>query len=241
MAGKPQLSDETVALIVEGHILGMGNREIASFAGIHHKTVAHWLKQLGLMPRIQRGGPPERVRDGFSMCSKCEKVVADDEFPYVQGSSDGRRLSYCRKCRYEQWRRSVGSTPERYFRHTEWTIRKNRRGHAVSLCDGYLAGLWYAQEGLCFYTDQPLRTALYEGRDPRQASADRVDCTIGYVEGNVVLCTDRVNTVKRDVTLSEMAEWMPGWHTRIVERLPPLVSAVVAAPVEKRFARVVSK
>ncbi len=38
----------------------------------------------------------------------------------------------------------------------------------------------------------------------------------GYTLGNVVLCTYRANSIKRDVSLDELREWMPGWYDRLV-------------------------
>jgi hypothetical protein len=68
--------------------------------------------------------------------------------------------------------------------------------------------------------------ALGAGRDPVGVSIDRADTSLGYVPGNVVLCCARVNSIKSDATLAEMAQWMPGWHERIVNGLPELLTRV---------------
>ena len=49
-------------------------------------------------------------------------------------------------------------------------------------------------------------------------SIDRVDVTKGYTIGNVVLTTNRINRVKSDLTLEELAEWVPKWYQRVSER-----------------------
>lgn len=48
---------------------------------------------------------------------------------------------------------------------------------------------------------------------------DRIDPSKGYVIENIVLCSFRVNTVKRDVTPEEMRAWMPGWALRVERRM----------------------
>lgn len=57
---------------------------------------------------------------------------------------------------------------------------------------------------------------LGRGKSHSAASVDRVDNSIGYLVGNVVLCTTKVNLIKRDVTLDEMKDWMPGWYQRVL-------------------------
>lgn len=48
-------------------------------------------------------------------------------------------------------------------------------------------------------------------------SIDKIIPEKGYVEGNVVLCTNRVNTIKSDLSLEEMKEWIPSWYQKVVE------------------------
>ncbi|MEV6525197.1 hypothetical protein AB0M43_24910 [Longispora sp. NPDC051575] len=67
---------------------------------------------------------------------------------------------------------------------------------------------------------------LGNGVDQAQASVDRICPELGYTMGNVVLCTFRANSVKRDVTLDELAAWMPGWAHRVALVLPALLTRV---------------
>lgn len=51
------------------------------------------------------------------------------------------------------------------------------------------------------------KTCYYTGKKFSQSNIrtiDRVDNSIGYVEGNVVACTKAVNELKRDLTMREM-------------------------------------
>lgn len=201
------------------HSDGLGNREIARKLQVPHWYIAKQLKKYGLVTNVLRGSPPTPVDATHSLCNKCNRVIENTAFPYVQGRADGRRLSYCRDCRYKQTRQAMGSNPVSYFRDKTSRVRRNRRNLPCDLSDGYLLERWYIQEGKCFYTDQDLVLTLTSGKGPLTPSIDRVDTTRGYLEGNVVICSDRVNAIKRDVTLEEMYEWMPGWYERAAEYL----------------------
>lgn len=211
------------------------NREIAATVGCTHRTVAYWLNKKGLKPHLSRGVPPERVDADHSRCRKCNDVQANDQFPFVRGRVDGRRLSICRACRAKDAREALGATPESYFndrerrmRNGERGSRPNRRHLAFDLPSGYLAALWRWQQGLCFYTGSLMKLGLGVGHDPYGVSIDRVDPEQGYLVGNVVLCCRRVNTIKSNLTLDELAEWITPWYVQIETRLPALLAEVEA-------------
>ena len=58
----------------------------------------------------------------------------------------------------------------------------------------YLMGLYATQKGFCFYSG----VEMYCGPRiwPHTMSVDRLDPKLGYVKGNVVLCTYESNTSK---------------------------------------------
>jgi hypothetical protein len=229
-------------MILKLHAEGHPNREIALGAGCHHNTVRKVLKDVGLRSNVLKGEPPERVDDKQSRCRECREVVPNEEFPFVKNFADGRRLAICRKCRYRRGRQAVASDPARYFADREGRMARGGRGArpsrqdiSYSLPPGYLHGLWLYQVGLCFYTDRPMRMAYAAGRSPDGVSIDRVDPAAPYEVGNVVLCCSRVNSIKSDVTPDELADWMPGWHARVLNGLPDLVSSV--QPIDDGVAR----
>jgi hypothetical protein len=67
----------------------------------------------------------------------------------------------------------------------------------------YLASLWLAQEGRCFYTGRPMTLTGYLTR-PNAFTVDRKRPALGYVRGNLVLCCAVVNRVKQDLTIKEL-------------------------------------
>lgn len=221
---------------------GLTNREIAAVVGCTHRTVGYRLREMGLVSHLLRGTPPERVDNDHSRCRRCGEVQPNDQFPFVYGRADGRRLSTCRACRAADARRSLGASPESYFNARQGRLKNGERGRRPSrqsisynLPDGYLAALWHWQNGLCFYTDKPMKMGLGVGRDPYGVSIDRVDPSRGYEEGNVVLACARVNSVKNDLTPAEMAEWIPSWFERVEMRLPQVVAEV--RPAEDNWPR----
>jgi hypothetical protein len=54
-------------------------------------------------------------------------------------------------------------------------------------------------EPICFYTGKPFEETGIFSR-----SFDRIDSSLGYVEGNVVACTVDINTKKSNLTLKEI-------------------------------------
>lgn len=195
---------------------GLHRVEVAQRLGCHPQTVTRNLQRAGVLlsKTRERGMPPPRVDEQHSLCAKCGSIVPNEEFPWLRSAEDGRRLSYCRKCRYRQARENL--TPQSYWADKLSRVRRNQRGYACDLPDGYLWELWQKQDGRCFYTDARMEIQLGRGKSHSAASVDRVDNSIGYLVGNVVLCTTKVNLIKRDVTLDEMKDWMPGWYQRVL-------------------------
>jgi hypothetical protein len=228
----PELETKVIAKYNEG----LSNREIAAALGCHHSRVGYFLKKNGLIPHIRRGTPPEPVDSEHSRCRQCDGVQPNDQFPFVRSRIDGRRLSICLTCRASDARAAISASPRAYFAEREGRMRRGERGASrrrarfrFDLPDGYLLALWKWQQGLCFYTGKLMTMALGEGINPFGVSIDRVDPVDHYAVGNVVLCCCRVNSVKSDLTLDELAEWIPSWHRQVVERLPLLAAEVTAA------------
>lgn len=215
---KYNVDEETLRKL---HSEGLGNREIGRRLEVPHWKIGRELKRLGLTTNVLRGAPPEPVDELHSRCSKCQNVVLNTDFPYVQGRADGRRLSYCKKCRYRQYRQNTLSSPERYWRERTNQIRRRsaEKGTPFNLPEDYLYSLWVQQDGKCFYTDVVMDAVFDRGLRSTSASVDKVEIPKGYIIGNIVLCTSRANSIKYDQTLEELRLWMPTWYERLESRL----------------------
>lgn len=94
--------------------------------------------------------------------------------------------------------------------------KKYKETNKKELSVEYLEKLWKKQKGCCKYTKVPLILPKPQGwvvRSPFMASLDRIDSSIGYVEGNVAFVAYSVNMAKSDFTektfksfLSEIAK-----------------------------------
>ena len=78
-----------------------------------------------------------------------------------------------------------------------------------------LCSLFDKQEGLCFYTDQPMVWDRSEGYSRKALTVDRINAAKGYVADNIVLCSWRANTIKNDLTMDELQRWVPSWWQRL--------------------------
>lgn len=111
------------------------------------------------------------------------------------------------------------SDNERFCHHKQRSIRNKCKYYhqTYDLPEGYIYYLFERQEGKCFYTDIPLTLLIGEGHSPNSLSLDRVLPSGHYTKENIVLSSRRVNSIKNNITLKEMREWMPNWFNRLVK------------------------
>ena len=84
------------------------------------------------------------------------------------------------------------------------TSSKGRYGHdKCDLTIEYLLDLYAQQGGRCFYTGLELSP---EANHDRTLSIDRIDSSVGYVKGNVVLCVWDANGMKQDLKQERFIE-----------------------------------
>ena len=153
-------------------------------------------------------------------CSKCDLVKPIEEF-YLQRSNAAYpyRLSYCRRCKSLQSQLGRVSSPERYIRENinRTKRRAKSKGIPFEIDFDYVWRQYEAQNRLCFYTDREMQIKALSGLSHNSMSLDKIVPELGYVEGNVVWCVNKVNTIKNNMTLEEMSLWTPDWYRRIME------------------------
>lgn len=92
---------------------------------------------------------------------------------------------------------------------TEITRNAKQRGKEFSITKDYMTSLWNKQEGKCAISGLPLNMPVdaRKQRGPEcTASIDRIDNTIGYVEGNVQWVYKDVNRMRREYTIERYIE-----------------------------------
>lgn len=201
--------------ILHLYLSGLSIRKVSEKTGVDRKKIASILDERGIKIRYRRAVvgwvDDERIR-----CTVCEIVKHKNDFPFsTSNSRDGYYFSYCKMCRKARQR-------EDRLRRSPWTervgkirLRAKRNNIPFDLDAEYLENLWNTQNGNCFYTGYQMKNVLGEGIGTETVSVDKVIPELGYVKTNVVLCTQRANTIKNNLTLEEMKLWMPAWYARI--------------------------
>jgi len=75
------------------------------------------------------------------------------------------------------------------------------------------------QKGKCFYTGRILEWKGGNGLNRNSLSIDKIIPEKGYIQKNFVLCTHIANSVKLDLSLQEIEEWIPKWYSKIKEHI----------------------
>lgn len=229
-----RLTEEQIQQALSLHKEKKTNRAIARELGVHHHTIAAILKKHGLECNGTKRKRLERLGNGLARCSRCHQPKPETEFTVNRrGKKYEYVLSYCFECRHQQQYDNLNSDTELYLndRWHKMKVRAKQKGVSFTVTKNHLYELFARQEGKCFYTDVPLRCRVGEGYSRNAFSVDRVDSTLGYDPDNIVLCTYKANTVKTDITLEEMKEWMPGWYARVQKFLKERVAKTTLSPV----------
>lgn len=76
---------------------------------------------------------------------------------------------------------------------------KNNIKKELDITEEYLNEMYKAQEGKCYYSGIPF------SKDYRP-SVDRIDSSKGYIKGNIVICEDKINVMKSNLSIKEFKE-----------------------------------
>ncbi len=149
------------------------------------------------------------------VCSECNIEKSLNQFQFGRRNEDSQyRYSFCNTCRNRKTRRRIYSRPENYFKTRVGVIRRRYEGN-FNLTVEYLVDLYTKQQGKCFYTDVELIFGKANGLSERALSIDKINRELGYIQGNIVLCTSRANSIKYTQSLDELKEWMPTWYQKL--------------------------
>ncbi|KKN24308.1 hypothetical protein LCGC14_0896160 [marine sediment metagenome] len=121
-------------------------------------------------------------------CSICAAVKSSNEFRHLRLTC----LS-CDTSKYKNWLKTLRGRLSRMVRSAR------ERDDECDLTMKYMADRWEKQQGLCYYTGEPMKFSASK-RDPDTISIDRLVPVRGYRAGNVVLCRLVVNQLKYTMT-----------------------------------------
>jgi len=91
--------------------------------------------------------------------------------------------------------------------------RYSNKKHKMTLSVKYLKSLWEKQIGICPYTG--IKMTLPKNtldcakiRSLKKASLDRIDSSVGYIDGNVEFVCMAINNAKNNFTKKEMEDFL---------------------------------
>jgi hypothetical protein len=157
------------------------------------------------------------TKNGTALCSKCGEEKEIFQFPPSQGGK--YRITFCYACRHKQIRSSTNKNIEKFFQYKINKLKSNKKNVNIDISYTDLLDIYLSQNKKCFYTGEDLDWGLGKGVTRNTLSIDRLIPENGYVKENIVLCIYKANTVKNDLTLSELKEWTPSWYKKIERKL----------------------
>jgi len=140
----------------------------------------------------------ERKRLEYHLESPKQRAQRVARSRRYQESEKAKRTAY-------RWRTT---TVMGYANKKLTTIRANskKRGLKVTITPKYLRNMLAKQEGLCTITGREL-LMVTDTNNLDSLSVDRIDCSKGYIRGNVQLLTRQANSAKMTGTGEELLEF----------------------------------
>lgn len=128
------------------------------------------------------------------MCSRCRVDKSNDDYYFTKG----KRHSWCKECVKTHTKRTRLKAPTKYFLKNIRSKCK-RENLPFDLTEEYLDAIW---------TDYcPISGQLFDLNDCRKrngAQLDRKNPELGYIQGNVVFISARMNRIKDNATIEEL-------------------------------------
>lgn len=207
------------ATVLQLHNDGLSNQEIRKQLNCGPTTVNRILHKNGIKSSLIMH-KLDVIDEHQAYCYVCTKIKELDKFRMESAGSGVRfRNPMCRSCVSGKKVNVLNNNIEKFlmacFGARKRSALKAKQKFDISSED--FIKQYFNQKGLCFYTDVELKCRRNEGFKPEALSIDKVVPELGYIKGNVVFCCYRINSIKRDVNLNELKEWMPKWYKRVTQ------------------------
>lgn len=222
---KNKLSPEIIQQILDLNSQGILNREIARTISIHHATIGNYLKKHNREQNFANQ-PIDMVSASEARCRKCGDVKNIDEFQFGRkGQKYEYKFSFCNECRKKQIYLNLNNDINKFLanRFHRMKLNAKKRDISFSISKDEFIAQYHNQNGLCFYTDAKMICEVGSDLHRDSLSIDKIVPEKGYIRGNVVLTTHRINTCKNDLSLEEIEKWMPEWYKRIENFMKEIV------------------
>lgn len=153
-------------------------------------------------------------------CKECDQVLPASEF-YSNGPNSkkpGALAAYCKTCQAivkarsrlknledsrEKDKRVRDNIPwyRKLWRTSKTAAKLASREHNIT--EDFINSLYEKQNGKCFWLNVPLILDSKVNRHFQKPSLDRLDCSLGYTEDNVVLASTFANLGRTDNTVDD--------------------------------------
>jgi hypothetical protein len=113
---------------------------------------------------------------------------------------DDGNHSTCKKCKYERRKNRTNSDmAQKLYDNSKRSYRTRANIEKYDLTKDYIQELLEEQNYKCYYTKVDLKV----GTKLTNPTIDRIDSSKGYIQGNVVICTEICNIMKNDLSTEE--------------------------------------
>lgn len=144
------------------------------------------------------------------ICKQCNIETNRPMFCSRNCSGKWRRLNVYGDKFTNKWR---SSSPRKFLSSS---LGKGKERKELTL--DYLMSLYENQDGKCAITGFVMTYEAGKGRVPTNISIDRIDSTIGYVEGNIQLACIQANKMKMELTTEQLTHWCEAVVTNLKGR-----------------------
>jgi len=98
--------------------------------------------------------------------------------------------------------------------------RDKKKNYGCNLTLEYLKNLWETQKGICPFTGWnlilPQDSNGWKISNPHNASLDRIDNSIGYIQGNVRFISVMANLARQNFTDDQLVEFCKAVATKVL-------------------------
>lgn len=214
------------------------HQEIADQCSVSKPTINNVLHRNNINRRTLTGKYESIERGNEKRCCECGKFKNKNKnFSVNQKNKNTGKLYYTSRCTPCRSLININRKHNDFEYHMNDRVNSARRRATgkekskrykkpldpvpFNIDTLYMLELFDFQKGLCFYSDDPINLSPSRRGDDEgmkySLSIDRIVPHLGYVKGNVVLCINRINTMKGNATLKELEKWHPKWYNRIMK------------------------
>lgn len=160
--------------------------------------------------------------NNIAICSICKDSKTLNSFELCKKKSGYTFYkTYCKECAADKKNKYINSDINKFLSQRFIVLKAVAKKDNIpfSISKYNLIDQYHKQSGLCFYTDLPMICVVGNKKHRDALSVDKIIPHKGYVNDNIVLCLNRINMAKNDLSLEEIKQWMPGWYLRIEKLL----------------------